>query len=162
MLALSAFVLWEALDVPANMLWQTLIGLNILSPLNLFQPGVDLARRTCFLTTNQRSIRSHRRILLWDPKQGICLPIPLAQIAPRRPFLICNMAMFLNETGTDFQLLAPVQMTAFTTGIMGLPQGTDNNGLAPGGGGVTSFAFNSIFVSRTATPLLWIKRGSGR
>jgi hypothetical protein len=44
---------------------------------------------------------------------------------------------------SGFQYLAPVQSTAFLTGIIGTPGGTDANGLPPGGGGVTSFAFNS-------------------
>jgi hypothetical protein len=36
-----------------------------------------------------------------------------------------------------------VQATAFMSGIVGFPTGTDANGRTPGGGGVTSFAFSS-------------------
>ena len=53
------------------------------------------------------------------------------------------MGMFLSEAGTAIQYLAPVQGTGFMTGIVGSPTGTDANGRAPGGGGVTSFAFSS-------------------
>src|SRR5215469_15940180 len=38
-LALEAFILWSVLNVPANMLWQTLIALNILSSYGLYQSG---------------------------------------------------------------------------------------------------------------------------
>jgi hypothetical protein len=57
------------------------------------------------------------------------------------------MAMLLNEPGTAVKAYAPVQATPFMTGIVGTPTGTDQNGLAPGGGGVTSFAFNSALSS---------------
>src|SRR5215831_774126 len=41
-LALEAYILWKIMDVPANMLWQTIIGLNILSAYGLYQSGTDL------------------------------------------------------------------------------------------------------------------------
>jgi hypothetical protein len=57
------------------------------------------------------------------------------------------MSMFVS-TGEPFRLLAPVQSTPFFTGILGAPDGVDANGRSPGGGGVTSFAFNSQPVPR--------------
>jgi hypothetical protein len=150
MLALSAYVLWAALDVPANMLWQTLIGLNILSESNLFDAGTDLAPADMFsydqatlqtITDANPSLASEKAYLFADT---------VGTNRVKRPFLICNMAMLMSESGTQFQPLGPVQVTPFMTGIMGQPQGQDANGLNPGGGGVTSFAFNSIFVSRSA------------
>jgi len=36
--------------------------------------------------------------------------------------------MFLKETGTPLELLAPVQTTPFITGIFGTPTGEDGNG----------------------------------
>jgi hypothetical protein len=50
--------------------------------------------------------------------------------------------MFVS-TGDPFRFLAPVQSTPFFIGILGAPDGVDANGRSPGGGGVTSFAFNS-------------------
>lgn len=148
MLALSAFVLWAALDVPADMLWQTLIGLNILSNENLFQPGADLAPTDMF-SYDEATLKA---IVADNPalasETAYLVASTTSQNRVQRPFLICNMAMFMNEPDTDFQLLAPVQVTPFMAGIVGAPQGKDANGLAPGGGGVTSFAFNSIFLSR--------------
>jgi len=69
-----------------------------------------------------------------------------------RPFPICNMAMFVS-TGEPFRFLAPAQSTAFSTGILGSPGGVDANGRPPGGGGVTSFAFNSQPVGSQAAEL---------
>ncbi|HKD45734.1 MAG TPA: hypothetical protein VKD24_08750 [Candidatus Angelobacter sp.] len=139
-LALEAYILWEFLDVPANMLWQTLIGLNILSAYGLYQPGTDLAPTDMF-SYDQAALNA---IVTANPS----LSSETAYlIARQRPFLICNMAMLMNEAGGGVQLLAPVQSTAFLTGILGSPTGTDANGLTPGGGGITSFSFNSNFVS---------------
>ena len=62
--------------------------------------------------------------------------------------------MFLTEPNTPktgIELLAPVQATPFFTGIVGSPTGVDANGQTPGGGGVTSFAFNSIYVSSSGS-----------
>ncbi|MCK5189268.1 MAG: hypothetical protein KAR12_04360, partial [Methylococcales bacterium] len=52
-------------------------------------------------------------------------------------------AMFLVDPGMHFDTLAPVQSTPFITGVVGTPTGNDANGKPAGGGGVTSFAFNS-------------------
>ena len=49
-------------------------------------------------------------------------------IPEHRPFLICNSAMFLQKPGSTLQLLAPVQITPFITGILGMPAGEDANG----------------------------------
>jgi hypothetical protein len=45
----------------------------------------------------------------------------------RRPYLICNMGMFLKEPNTQVERLAPVQATPFFTGIVGSPAGTDSS-----------------------------------
>jgi hypothetical protein len=153
-LALEAFILWSMLDVPANMLWQTIIGLNILANYNLYQPDTDLAPTDMFsydqttlgqITAANSALQPETAYLFADAESGN---------RTRRPFLICNMGMFMNETDTDVKLLAPVQSTAFLTGILGTPGGTDANGLKPGGGGITSFAFNSNFVSADGTSVV--------
>jgi len=71
----------------------------------------------------------------------------------QRPFLICNMGMFVNVTGSSFPLLAPVQANGLMTGVVGAPaNATDANGLAVvGGGGGDSFAFNSTFSSQSGS-----------
>ena len=68
-----------------------------------------------------------------------------------RPFLVCNCAMFLKEPNTALELLAPVQVTPFITGIFGTPGGEDANGRKPGGGGVNTFGFNSAYVGTSSS-----------
>jgi hypothetical protein len=146
-LALEAYILWEVMDVPANMLWQTIIGLNILSPYALYQAAADLAPTDMFSydQATQQAIVSANPPLASETTY--LMADTLSSSRTQRPYLICNMAMLMNEAGGGVQLLAPVQSTAFLTGILGAPTGTDANGLAPGGGGITSFSFNSNFVS---------------
>ena len=130
------------------MLWQTVIALNILRAYDLFAPGLEFAPTDLF-SYDQQSLVS-----------GVTGPNPSLSSATaylfadavssersHRPYLICNMAMLITEPGTAVRSLAAVQATPFFTGIVGSPIGTDANGLVPGGGGVTSFAFNSIYVS---------------
>ena len=59
--------------------------------------------------------------------------------------------MFLKEPNTALELLAPVQITPFITGIFGTPGGEDANGRKPGGGGVNTFGFNSAYVSASSS-----------
>jgi hypothetical protein len=150
-LALSAFVLRNSLGVPANLLWQTLVALNILSASQLFesQSGTDLTPADTFsynqttwdqIVSANPALKSETAYLFADAVNSERI---------QRPFLICNVAMLMSELSGDLQMPAAVQVTAFTTGVFGAPQGHDGNGLTPGGGGVTSFAFNSNFVSST-------------
>ena len=141
-LAMEAFLLYKLLRTPLDFLWQALMGAHILEPYGLFNSGRHALPTSLFS---------------WDPgtlQSQVTGPNPQLGKEPahlvaggegrtRRPFFICNTAMFLNEPNTKFQPLAPVQATAFMTGIVGSPVGTDANGRTPGGGGVTSFAFSS-------------------
>jgi hypothetical protein len=142
-LAVEAYLLYKVFSVPSNMLWQTLMGLHILAPYGLYPFEASL-RPTSFFTCNQTTLS---QIVQQNPslKSGPANLFADATnpSATRRPFHVCNTAMFLNEPNTILKYLAPVQATAFMTGNVGRPSGTDNNGLQPGGGGVTSFAFNS-------------------
>jgi hypothetical protein len=154
--AVEAYVLWEFLNVPANMLWQTVIALNILSSYNLYTPvsASDPTPNDTF-SYNQTTVQND----VTNPNSQPPLNPALAQETiylfadqvsssrAARPFLICNMAMLVNEPNNNVQFLAPVQASAFLTGILGTPAGTDANGQPLGGGGVTSFGFNSAFVS---------------
>jgi len=151
LLALEAVLLYEVLDVPPPMLWQTVIALNILRAYGLFAPGLDFEPTDLFSYDTQ-SLQSS--VTGPNPALSAATADLFADTTGtnriRRPFLICNMGMFLDEPGTGVQSLAPVQATPFFTGIVGSPQGTDANGLDVGGGGITSFAFNSLFVAAPA------------
>jgi hypothetical protein len=143
-LAVEAYILYKYFQTPPDFLWQALMGLHILAPYGLYLPD----------ETNGMLPRS---LFSWDEatlQSQVTGPNPelagetahLVAHGPgngRRPFLICNTAMFLNEPDTAVRSLAPVQSTPFLTGIVGSPAGTDANGRPPGGGGVTSFAFSS-------------------
>ena len=144
LLAVQALLLHTVLQVPSDMLWQTLIGLNILSEYGLYAPTIHFAPTDTF---------SYDAATVTGELTG---PNPTLAIGPiytyadadgsrreHRPFLVCNSAMFLTEPGSSVQMLAPVQTTPFITGILGTPSGKDTNGRRVGGGGVTSFGSNS-------------------
>jgi len=145
LLAVQAVVLYE-LNVPPNMIWQTIVGLNILFPAGLFEPNLSLAPTDLFSWDSQ-TLSTY--VTGPNPSLGSVTPFLVASGTSRmpRPYHICNMAMFLNQQGTRIQALAPVMATPFMTGIVGTPVGTDANGLPPGGGGITSFSFNSSLSS---------------
>lgn len=141
-LAVEAFLLFKFLHVPPSFLWQALIGMHVLKPYGLFEHGTRLSPTSLFSWDQETLTRDVTRggTQLEDEKAHL-----VASGAGRttRPYLLCNTAMFLAEPGSSFRLLAPVQSTAFWTGIVGAPSGTDANDRAPGGGGVTSFGFSS-------------------
>ncbi len=141
-LAVEAFLLYKILGTPLDFIWQALTGSHILWPYGLYNPGRQALPDSLF-SWNQATLQS--QITGPNPQLGseTAHLIARGQGRTRRPFLICNAAMFLSEPTTKFQPLAPVQATAFMTGIVGFPTGTDANGRTPGGGGVTSFAFSS-------------------
>jgi hypothetical protein len=154
LLALEAYLLYRFEGVPSNMLWQTVIALHILSSYGLYAAGLNLAPADMF-SYDQQSLS---QITTANPALGSETTYLFADAVGtgrvRRPYLICNMGMFLTEPDTPttgVQLLAPVQATPFFTGIVGTPTGVDANGLTPGGGGVASFAFNSIYVSSSGS-----------
>ncbi|MDH3769880.1 MAG: hypothetical protein OET79_02685 [Nitrospirota bacterium] len=144
-LGVSAYILWKYFEVPSHMLWQTLVGANILKPYGLYTPSRDRAPDSLF-SFDARVLKQD----VLDPNPELAEEQDAMHLVAegsgreRRPFAICNMAMFVSDVDqSGLQYLAPVQSTAFLTGITGTPGGTDANGLPPGGGGVTSFAFNS-------------------
>jgi len=143
-LAVEAFLLWKFLDTPANMLWQVLMGFHILSPHGLYSPGKNTLPTSLFswdAETLEKDVTGPNPSLAGETAH---LRASGSQRG-RRPFIVCNTAMFVDSSGT--QLLAPVQATPFFTGIVGCPDGVDANGRMVGGGGVTSFAFNSALES---------------
>lgn len=139
-LALEALVLWACEGVPPNMLWQTLIGLHILQPYGLFQQGANRAPASLFSydpVALAKYVTGPNPSLSGEPA-NLVANVPGEQ----RPYLVCNCAMFVQVSRET--LLAPVQSTPFLTGITSQPAcAVDANNRAVGGGGVTSFAFNS-------------------
>ncbi|MEM8961912.1 MAG: hypothetical protein AAGD38_10550 [Acidobacteriota bacterium] len=142
-LAIKAALLWFD-GTPAHFLWQALMATAFLEPYGLSSPHRDSSLPTTTFSFDAKTVA--RDIVVPNPDLGFVTAHVVDQGPERhhRPFLISNSAMFVNEEDQDFELLVPVQATPFVTGIVGAPSpGTDANGRAPGGGGVTSFAFNS-------------------
>jgi hypothetical protein len=124
--------------VPTNMLWQTIIGLQLLSPYGSFPVANSADTPNSFFTYNQDTLSA---ILSRNPalRQEMA---SLVSTEPR-PYLVCNTALFVDSAGQS--VLAPVQATSFMTGVVSEPpNATDANGFQVGGGGVSSFAFNSV------------------
>src|SRR4029434_5862729 len=105
------------------MLWQTVIALNILSAHGLYAAGTHLAPADMFtydqaalaqITTANPNLASETAYLFADQTGA-----GTGGSRMRRPYLICNMGMFLTEPNTPqtgVELLAPVQATPFFTG----------------------------------------------
>jgi hypothetical protein len=141
-LAVEAFLLYKIFGTPLNFLWQALIGAHILAPYGLYNP-FRYALPTSLFSWDPATLESEVTGPNPQLRRKKAHLVASGQGRTRRPFVICNTAMFLSEPATKYQPLAPVQSTAFMTGIVGFPMGTDANGRKPGGGGVTSFAFSS-------------------
>ena len=152
LLAVQALLLHAVLRVPPDMLWQTIIGLNILADYGLYAPTIHLTPTDTFsfdaaVVATQVTNPNLNPAIAGEP---IDLYADIRDPSrTRRPFLICNCAMFLKEPSTTLELLAPVQVTPFVTGIFGTPEGEDGNGRKPGGG-VNTFGFNSAYVSASS------------
>ena len=162
----------EFLKVPPSMLWQTVIALNVHQGLRslLAGPRLRADRSLLVLTAQSLPERRHRpcspgrrrprrrRISSRDTTA--------ANPDPALRYFICNMGMFLegSRTRVRSRRLAPVRATPFFTGIVGSPTGTDYDGAAVGGGGVTSFAFNLHSTSRRERRCgrRWLRSASGR
>lgn len=160
--AIALQALWFRLygRVPPYMLWQTVIGLHLLSPYGLFLHGRNLAPIDSY-SYDQTTLEDLFDLPGQDPDLA-GIPVHLLNGAPSRltrPYQICNTSMFLKTTDSNnwhdrarFEFLAPVQSTPFFTGILGSPQGFDINGQQPGGGGLSSFAFNSRLLALDDDP----------
>jgi hypothetical protein len=146
-LAAEAVFLYTFDDVPEDMLWQVLIGQTFLHPYDLFVK--DDALPVSYFAYDQTAVTAIQKA---NPGTSLATEKPdmVAQVTGQsRPFLLCNMSMSVdpgspNEPNPG---LVPVQSTPFFTGIMSTPGVVDVNGRAVGGGGVSSFAFNSSPVA---------------
>jgi hypothetical protein len=138
MVVQAVLLYWEG--VPADMLWQTIIALQLLTPYGLFAytGGSDTPDSLFSYDQNVLNGILNANPSLQQEQANLVSGQP-------RPYLVCNTAMFVTANGQS--LLAPVQATSFMTGIGSTPGGTDANGFQVGGGGVTSFAFNSTPVA---------------
>jgi hypothetical protein len=145
--------LWH--DTPWNMMWQVLIGRNILHPLGLYESGPNAEPATLFSfnsSTVATDVTAKNRKL-----KNKTIHLVASEVNPgrtHRPYMICNTAMFVTEDRSDFEFLAPVQATPFNVGIWGESDNLDPNGLPPGGGGVTSFAFGSELESAAGSSVI--------
>ncbi|MGH8559217.1 MAG: hypothetical protein ACRESZ_17565, partial [Methylococcales bacterium] len=165
-LTFAALIL-KKLGVSTDMLWQTLVGLHILDDYQLYSPRLfsiwnmfDIVRAIMdgrswvsglisfdpisFYSFDQKVL--DQDVLQKNPElaeKAIHLYSKTEINRVHRPFLICNLAMFISLPDNR-QLLTPVQATPFFTGIVGDPDNArDANGRLVGGGGVTAFGFNS-------------------
>jgi hypothetical protein len=126
LLAVQALLLHAVLRVPPDMLWQTITGLNILANYGLYAPTIHLTPTDTF-SFNAAVVEAQVTNPILNPAVAR-EPIDLYADArdpsrTHRPFLVCNCAMFLKEPNTALELLAPVQVTPFITGIFGTPRG---------------------------------------
>lgn len=148
-LAISALILHSLFKVPVDLLWQTLVGMHILKDYQLYDPKVLAKTPTTFFSYNEQVL--NQDVLDQNPElkdETALLYMQTDEQRVHRPFLICNMSMFVTLPGEQQDYLVPVQMTPFFTGVVGNPKNAlDKNGVAVGGGGVTSFAFNSWLVN---------------
>ncbi|WP_395787956.1 hypothetical protein [Aquimonas sp.] len=135
--------------LPANMLWQTVIGMNILGSYDLFDIDPTSGAPQDFFSATVDSLAA---ITATNPslssRTAYLFADQVSSQRAQRPLHICNMGMFVKVQSESFPLLAPVQANGLMTAVVGTPSGAvDANGLAVGGGGVDSFAFSSTFLS---------------
>lgn len=135
--------------LPANMLWQTVMGLNILDSYNLFDVSTsNLAPLDMFSATSSSLAAITNANSALANKTAYLFADQVDSSRTQRPLHICNMSQFVTVPSSTFPLLAPVKANGIMTGMVGMPaNAVDANGLAVGGGGVDSFAFNSSFSS---------------
>jgi len=129
-------------DTPWNMMWQVLIARHLLQPYGLYESGARAEPASLF-ALDSATLQSD----VVGPNPALAtVSAHLPASGPgrlKRPYMICNTAMFVKDDHEAFEYLAPVQATSSFTGIVGSPDGVDANGREPGGGGISSFAFNS-------------------
>ena len=141
---------------PADLLWQTIVGLHVLAPFGLYTLGQGVSAPNIFFTVDAAAVSAIRsEAFPGSPTQNSTLPqnafVMNPSSAQQRPYLVCNTALQVNPTAGGALTYAPVQITPVMTGVVGQPPAKDLNGLAVGGGGVDSFAFSSTPQTSNAT-----------
>jgi hypothetical protein len=143
-LAAEAIIFYK-LGIPADMLWQVLMGSTFLFPYDLFIPANN-GLPSSYFAYDQSAVTA-----IQTANAGTSLATEAANVVAQvsgqtRPYYLCNMSMSVPDPTSPTKqdpILLPVQSTPFFTGIVSSPGINDVNGRAVGGGGVTSFAFNS-------------------
>lgn len=137
--------------LPANMLWQIVMALNILDTYKLLDVNINGCQPQDMFSATKSSLQAITNANGSLASQTAYLFADQVDSSrTQRPLHLCNMSLFVNVPGVSFQLLAPVQSNGLMTGTVGAPaKATDANGLAVGGGGVASFAYNSSFTSQS-------------
>jgi hypothetical protein len=137
--------------LPANMLWQMVMGLNILDTYQLLDININDGQPQDMFSATKASLQTITNANSSLASQTTYLfADQVASSRTQRPLHVCNMGMFVNVPGVTFPLLVPVQSNGLMTGTVGAPaKATDANDLAVGGGGVASFAYNSTFTSQS-------------
>lgn len=128
-------------NTPLSMIWQVLMGRHILEKYGLYTAG-DRNLPTSFFTESKSTLKGIRKENPGLKKVSAHIPAK-GSSRTDRPWLICNTAMFVHPSEGDSEALSPIQATPAFTGIVASPDAVDNNRKPVGGGGVTSFAFNS-------------------
>ncbi len=139
-LALQAVMLIIAGLTP-TMVWQTLIGIHILKFYDLHSQTEGLP--DSFFSFDQHSLEKivNANPALADKTAHL---VAAEQTKVCRPYFICNAAMFVDVTDQFKKSLVPVQITPFFAGVFSNPEDAkDVNQQVVGGGGVSSFGFNS-------------------
>jgi hypothetical protein len=156
-------LVWQAIKltlsgVPSHMLWQTIVGNNIMAYYGLFDVDSSLKPNSLF-SFDAGSLKKDVTGLnqsLYDEKAYL---VASGESRVRRPYLICNMGMFVKTPGTDFAYLVPAQATSFFTGVISTPPNArDFNGKLAGGGTVTSFAFSSDLNSVDSSNMVTVNQ----
>ena len=130
-----------------SMIWQTLIGGNVLKPYGLFSTGVG-GLPNCTYGYNPAANASYTNESI-EPFNYYADSLDPAR--PTRPFHICNMSMEVKDVAKNKAFAALVQATPLYAGMFGSNKNvtTVKNSLAVGGGGVSSFGFNSVPTAYT-------------
>lgn len=130
--------------IPDSMVWQILIGIHILSPYGLYSSLGGLPND--FFSYDKTTLQE---IISLNPSLGSKKAYLVVSESGKeqrvsRPYFICNAAMFVNLSNERKQYLVPLHSTPFFTGVFSTPPNAmDVHKQVVGGGGVTSFAFNS-------------------
>lgn len=146
-LNLRCLVHKAAFDVPQELTWQVLIGLDILERYGLYDPAPsDKMRPSSLFSLDAEALE--RDVLRLNPQlRGVTAHLYADALDPSRaprPYLICNFGMFLAPDERGFQALVPVQSTPLFTGVIGRSEGLSQAGASPGGRAVASFAFGGV------------------
>ncbi|HEY9133492.1 MAG TPA: hypothetical protein VIM98_17175 [Dyella sp.] len=137
--------------LPANMLWQMVMSLNILDSYGLLQMNLDGGQPKDTFSATAASLKA-----ITDANGSLAMETAylfadqVDTSRTQRPLHLCNMSMLVKAKDIPFDMLVPVQANGLMTGIVGAPaNATDANSQKVGGGGVQSFAYNSSFVSQS-------------